>query len=269
MIDGPLALVVLPPWGWAVAAVWGALWGSFFNVCIHRIGLYESVVRPRSRCPSCGGAVAARDNLPIVSWLMLRGRCRACGARISVRYPLVELLSALLALAVYWRFVDGEAGDPLALAARFFVYFAFCGTLLVLTGIDLDHQLIPDRVTYPAIPLFFLCALLLGDVAPLDLVLGAVGGYGLVALFAEAAYRVLGREGLGYGDAKLLMLVGALLGWKGALASFFGAPFIGLLVVLPVLIVRRSKILGVAVPYGPFLSAAAVAYLLLGRLVLR
>jgi leader peptidase (prepilin peptidase)/N-methyltransferase len=138
----------------------------------------------------------------------------------------------------------------------------------VLSAIDLDHQLIPDRVTYPAIPLFFGAALLIGDVAPLDLVLGAVIGYGLVALFAEAAYLVLKREGLGYGDAKLLMLVGVVTGWKGVVASFFGAPFIGLAIVIPILLVRRSKILGVAIPYGPFLAAAAFAYLIFGRMLL-
>jgi leader peptidase (prepilin peptidase)/N-methyltransferase len=264
-VDGPFALVVLPPFGWALAAVWGALWGSFFNVCIYRLGLYESVVRPRSRCPSCGGAISALDNLPVVSWLLLGGRCRRCRARISLRYPLVELLSTALALGVYARFVAGEAGDPVALAARFFVYFAWAGTLLVLSGIDLDHLLIPDRVTYPAIPLFFVCGILLHDVAPRDLVLGAVAGYALVALAAEAAYLLIGREGMGYGDAKLLALVGALTGWRGVVFAFFGAPFVGLTVVVPLKLWQRRKLTGVEVPYGPFLAAAALAYLFFGR----
>jgi leader peptidase (prepilin peptidase)/N-methyltransferase len=260
-----LGLLVLPPYGWALAALWGALWGSFFNVAIHRVGLYESVVRPRSRCPSCGMWIGARDNVPVLSWLLLRGRCRACGARISARYPLVELLSIGLALAVYARFVAGEPAPPVALAARFFVYFAFVGTLLVLCGIDLDHQLIPDRITFPAIPLFFVAALMLRDVAPRDLLIGAVGGYALVALFAEGAYLLLGREGMGYGDAKLLALVGALLGWRAVMVSFFGAPFIGLVVVLPILAARRGRIFGVAIPYGPFLAGAALVYLFFGR----
>src|SRR5258706_4747372 len=115
------------PLGWAVAAVWGAVWGSFFNVCIHRIGLYESVMRPRSRCPSCGRTVAAFDNLPIVSWLVLRGRCRWCSARISVRYPLVEAIGLALAVATWARFV--AAGDR-ALGGRVgrgFLCFFFCG----------------------------------------------------------------------------------------------------------------------------------------------
>jgi len=266
--DGTLALMVLPPYGWLLAGVWGAMWGSFFNVCVHRIGLYESVVRPRSRCSSCGKTIGALDNIPIVSWLVLRGRCRWCGARISARYPLVELASLGLALAVYARFVDGGEGDATARLARFFVYFAFAGVLLVLSLIDFDHQLLPDRVTYPAIPAFFVCALLLRDVAPLDLVLGAVIGYGLVALTAEAAYRLLGREGMGYGDAKLLMMVGALLGWRAAVVTFFAAPFFGLLIIPAVLAFRRRRVLGVEVPYGPFLAAAALLYLFFGEQLL-
>src|SRR5262245_23683516 len=126
-----LELMVMPPFGWIVAGVWGALWGSFFNVAIYRVGLYESVTRPRSRCGSCGATIFWYDNIPILSWLVLGGRCRRCRAKFSARYPLVELLSTLLALAVYWRFLDG---DPLAVAGRFFVYFAFVGTLLVLSG---------------------------------------------------------------------------------------------------------------------------------------
>jgi leader peptidase (prepilin peptidase)/N-methyltransferase len=260
-----LALVALPPVGWAVAALWGALWGSFFNVCIYRIGLYESVVRPASRCPSCGRAIAARDNVPVLGWLLLGGRCRGCGASISVRYPLVELLSTGLAVAVYARFVAGESADVVALVARFFIYFAFLGVLLVLSGIDLDHLLIPDRVTYPAIPIFFVCGVVLRDVPARDLVIGAFAGYGLVALFAEGVYLLLGREGMGYGDAKLLSLVGALLGWRSVLFTFFGAPFFGLLLLVPLRMLQRKKITGVEVPYGPFLAAAAAAYLFFGR----
>lgn len=266
---GPLALLVLPPIGWIAAAIWGALWGSFFNVCIHRVGLYESVVRPRSRCPSCGRPIAALENIPIVSWLVLRGRCRGCRAPISIRYPLVELLSLAVALAVYWRFVDDGVGEPIARLGRFFVYFAFAGTLIVLSGIDFDHQLIPDRITYPAIPIAFACALVLRDVPPRDLAIGAVAGYALVAATAELSYRLLGREGMGYGDAKLLALVGALLGWRAVVLTFFGAPFFGLLIVPAVHVIKRRKVLGVAIPYGPFLAAAAFAYLLFGDRILQ
>ena len=263
-----LELLIVPPYGWIFAGVWGALWGSFFNVAIFRIGLYESVVRPASRCPSCGREIAWFDNVPMLSWLILRRRCRRCRAPISIRYPLVELISTLLALSVYYRFVSGVDGDPLALLARFFVYFAFLGTLLVLSGIDLDHMLIPDRITYPAVPIFLLCGIFLRDVPPTDLIAGAVIGYGMVALLAEAVYFLLGKEGMGYGDAKLLMLVGALLGWRGMLWTFFGSAPIGLLVVLPIKLAQRKKVMGVEVPYGPFLAAAAALYLFFGQYLL-
>jgi leader peptidase (prepilin peptidase)/N-methyltransferase len=264
-VDGPLALLVLPPWGWALAGLIGALWGSFFNVAIHRLGLYESVVRPRSRCPRCSTPIAWYDNLPIFGWMLLGGKCRHCRLPISWRYPLVEFLSLLLALAVYARFVVGAAAPPPSLAAHFLVYFAFVGTLVVLAGVDLDHKIIPDAVTYPAIPAFFIAGVLLRDVAPLDLVLGMAIGYGGVAVTAELAYFALKREGMGYGDAKLLMLVGALLGWRAVAFTFLLSPFFGLLIVVPVLVARRSKIRGVEVPYGPFLVAAALVYVFFGR----
>ncbi len=267
MIDaeGPLALLVLPPWGWLTAGLLGALWGSFFNVAIHRLGLYESVVRPRSRCPRCSTPIAWYDNLPIVGWMLLGGKCRHCRLPISFRYPLVEALSTLLAIAVYTRFVVRIDAPPVGLFAHFLVYFAFVGTLVVIAGVDLDHKIIPDVVTYPAIPTFFVAGLLLRDVAPLDLLIGMAVGYGGVALTAELAYWLLRREGMGYGDAKLLMLVGALLGWRGAAFTFFVAPFFGLLLVVPLLAARRKQIAGVEVPYGPFLVAAALVYVFFGR----
>jgi leader peptidase (prepilin peptidase) / N-methyltransferase len=277
-VDGPLALLVLPPWGWALAGVIGALWGSFFNVAIHRLGLYESVVRPRSRCPRCSTPIAWYDNLPIFGWMLLGGKCRHCRLPISWRYPLVELLSTLLALAVYARFVAGAVGvggavtgaetvvaPASGLAAHFLVYFALVGTLVVVAGVDLDHKIIPDSVTYPAIPAFFIAALLLRDVAPFDLILGMAIGYGIVAVTAELAYFVLKREGMGYGDAKLLMLVGALLGWRAVTFTFLVAPFFGLLLVVPALVARGKKVRGVEIPYGPFLVAAAMVYVFFGR----
>jgi leader peptidase (prepilin peptidase) / N-methyltransferase len=253
------------PFGWMCAGLWGAMWGSFFNVCIYRIGLYESVVRPRSRCPSCGRFISGIDNVPMLSWLVLGGRCRHCKTPISIRYPLVELLATLLALAIFWRFVATAEGDPIWLISRFFVYFAFAGTLVVLAGIDFDHMLLPDRITMPAIPIFLVAGILLRDLPPVELLCGIPIGYGLVAVTAELAYLILKREGMGYGDAKLLAVVGALLGWRGAVVTFFGAPFAGLLVLLPILLLRRRKLFGTEVPYGPFLIVAALAYLLFGH----
>lgn len=264
-VDSPLALLVLPPWGWLVAGVLGALWGSFFNVAIHRLGLYESVVRPRSRCPRCSTPISARDNIPILGWMLLGGKCRSCGQPISAVYPLVEALSAGLGLVLYWRFVATGQGDAVLLAARFLVYFAFAGTMVVISGVDLEHKIIPDVITYPAIPAFFICGILLRDVAPFDLLLGMAAGYGVIALIAEGAWLLLGREGMGYGDAKLLAVVGALLGWRAVVFTLFGGAFLGAFIAIPILVAQRRRVVGFEVPFGPFLAAAALVYLVFGR----
>ncbi|MES1172493.1 MAG: prepilin peptidase, partial [Bacteroidota bacterium] len=134
----------------AVAAVWGAVWGSFFNVVIGRLPRGESVVRPPSRCLSCGQPVRPWDNIPVLSYLLLRGRCRACAARISARYPLVEALTAILAAAIFWVFAGADTGEVVAVRlGRFAVYFGFAGALVVLSFIDLDTQRLPDVITIP------------------------------------------------------------------------------------------------------------------------
>ena len=260
-----ITALVQSPAGWVFAAIWGALWGSFANVAIYRVGLYESVVRPGSRCGRCGAPIAFYDNIPILSWLVLRGHCRRCGAKISARYPLVEALGAAIAVAVWWRFVVAPEGDAVWLLARFFYYHAFLLVLVILAGIDLDHLLLPDRITYPAIPAFFVFGLLVGDVPAAERLVGAVAGYAMVAITAELAWLILQKEGMGYGDAKLLAMIGVALGWCGAVASFFLAPFVGLVIVPPILLFRRRSVFGVQIPYGPFLVVGAAAYALLGE----
>ncbi len=258
-----LEALLKTPLGYFFAGLWGTIWGSFFNVCIHRVGLYESVVRPRSRCPRCGIAIRAVDNIPILSWLWLRGRCRGCGMRISIRYPLVEAGTALLALAIWWRFV--VSADDLSVALlRFFIYFAFVGTLIVLSGLDLEHTLIPDRITYPAIPIFFILGVVLREHSPAELALGAVIGYAMTAVTIELGYAIRGSEVMGYGDAKLLAIIGALLGWHAVIVAFFVAPFVGLLVTLPIMFIGK-KSFRLEIPYGPFLVAGGLAYLFVLR----
>lgn len=259
-----LLLLCSSPVGVAFAALWGALWGSFWNVCIYRVGLYESVVHPRSRCPRCGRGVAAWENVPIVSWIFLRGRCAGCALPISMRYPLVELIGLGIGVALWERLVVRGVGDPVHLVAGFFLAFALSGVLVVLSGIDFDHFIIPDRITYPAIPIFLVLALLVGDVPAKELVLGPVVGYALVAVTAEVGYLLMRREVMGYGDAKLLAVIGAALGWRAPVFAFFAAPFAGLLVNIPILLLRRKKVFGmVEVPYGPFLALAGFTYVFL------
>jgi leader peptidase (prepilin peptidase)/N-methyltransferase len=275
--------LVATPAAYLFAFILGALLGSFANVCILRIPRGQSIVRPPSHCGSCGAPVRWFDNLPIVSYLVLRGRCRSCGVKFSPRYLFVELATGLLVVALYHRCagVLPDAGDlPLRLA-RFGVYTLFTLALVVITFIDLDHKKIPDRITYPGIPLFFLLGQLLGDVSLLDRAIGVVAGYGVVRLLSDGYYWITKREGLGYGDGKLLALVGALLGWRAVLFSLFGGSLLGTFTVLPALLLARRRaasevdehgqeisIRHVELPFGPFLAAAAIVYLFLGDLLM-
>jgi len=190
------------PFGWAIVAALGAVFGSFANVVIYRLPRDRSLVRPRSRCPHCAAPIAPYDNLPIVSYLLLRGRCRHCRAPITLRYPVVELLGAGLTLAA----VRTAATPALALGHAVFLL-----ALLVVLFIDFDFQVIPDVITLPGTVL----GLLLSLWSPLplrDALIGvAVGGGGLL-LLAEGYRRVAHREGLGMGDVKLMAMVGAFVG---------------------------------------------------------
>jgi leader peptidase (prepilin peptidase)/N-methyltransferase len=250
------------------AALLGLLWGSFANVAIARVPAGESVVRPASRCGSCGTPIRWYDNVPIVSWLALRGRCRACGARFSARYLVVELATgALFALAWWTCFVDA-AGDPLGVRAQRFVsYAAFALCMVVLTFIDLELKKIPDRITYPAIPLFLGLGLMLRDRPWYDCAIGAVAGYGVVRAISDGYYWITKREGLGYGDGKLLAIVGGLLGWRAALFALFGGAVLGSVIGVAILAARRrgrdeeGSIRHVELPFGPFLAAAALIYM--------
>jgi leader peptidase (prepilin peptidase)/N-methyltransferase len=273
-----IAAVAGTPTAYVFAGILGALLGSFANVCIVRIPRGQSIVRPPSHCGACGTPVRWYDNLPIVSYAVLRGRCRACGVGFSPRYLLVEIATALLVLALYHlciAIVAPQDAVPLKLA-RFAVYTLFVLALVVITFIDLDHKKIPDRITYPGIPLFFLFGQLLGDVALLDRAIGMVAGYAVVRLLSDGYYWLTKREGLGYGDGKLLALIGALLGWRAVLFSLFGGSLLGTLVALPVLAIARHRAPGpeevsfrhVELPFGPFLAAAAVAYLFLGEVLM-
>jgi leader peptidase (prepilin peptidase) / N-methyltransferase len=265
------------------AAGFGAIWGSFLNVCIARIPRGMSVVRPASHCFACGGRVSARDNIPILSYFLLRGRCRHCGAKFSSRYALVEAVTATLSALVFWIFVVDAPGEPLAIrAARFATYFAFAAVLVVLSFIDLDSKRLPDIITLPAIGVFFLAGFAVHEVPWSERALGAAAGYLLVRIVGDGYYYATGREGLGLGDGKLLAIMGALFGWKAIPAIVLLASLTGILVSVPVLLVVRrhraaltrlaappalsASIRKAEVPFGPFLAASALAYLFLGKL---
>ena len=290
MVDESVAFLSSPA-AVALAGLWGAIWGSFFNVCIARVPRGQSVVRPGSHCMACGAPVRAADNIPILSYFLLRGRCRSCGVRFSARYALVELLTALLAAAIFWRFVAADADVAVAVRlARFSLYFVFAGVLIVLSFIDLDTKLLPDAITLPAIPILFMAAFGAHDVPWLERAIGVAAGYLFVRLIADGYYYLLKREGMGLGDGKLLAVVGAVLGWKALPVVVFAGSLIGTVVSIPLLLIaaRRSAAasappdgessslpsppwppLGrVQVPFGPFLALGALVHLFAGRAIL-
>jgi leader peptidase (prepilin peptidase)/N-methyltransferase len=262
------------PFAVAAAGVFGAIWGSFFNVCIARIPAGQSVVHPGSRCGACGAPVRPLDNVPVLSFVWLRGRCRACGARFSARYPLVELLGALLAAALWWQAVALDPRADVAVrVARFAYDFAFTGVLVVLAFIDLETLLLPDKITLPAIAVFFAAGFGVHEVPWLARLIGAAAGYLFVRLIADFYYYVLKREALGLGDAKLLALIGVALGWKALPLVVFAGSVLGSLISIPVLLVTRRRRGGqslrdLQLPFGPFLALGALVHLFAGRVLL-
>ena len=270
--------------GWPLVALvfaLGACVGSFLNVCIHRWPEDQSVVRPRSRCPRCRSVIAWHDNLPVISWLWLRARCRACGGAISLQYPLVEVLTGGLAVLALLHF----GPEPMA-----FVAFAFTAALLLVTVIDLEHFFIPDEVSLPGIVAGLAASLLPGGIGLANAVLGVLLGGGLLWLVAWSYERATGTEGMGLGDVKLLAMIGGFLGWQAVpavlvLASLTGTVAGALVVFSPRGrrttrgIVRRFGLRALlphlrrtarrtAIPFGPFLALGAALLLYFPALAL-
>ncbi|MBI5015970.1 MAG: prepilin peptidase [Deltaproteobacteria bacterium] len=236
--------------GVAVACAFGAVVGSFLNVVIHRLPREESLAFPASHCPHCHARIRARDNVPVVGYLLLRGRCRDCGARIGCRYPLVEALTAALAAGL-WVFFGGTVQAA--------VYFTLAAGLVAVTFIDLDHMIIPDSLSLGGVAV----GLLASFVTPLgwkaSLLGAAVGGGSLLAVYL-AYYAVTRREGLGLGDVKLLAAIGAFLGWQAVLFTLFTASVTGAVVGGASVGFRLRQ----AVPFGAFLAFGAMLYVFWG-----
>ncbi len=232
----------------------GLVAGSFLNVCIARIPEGQSVVLPPSHCPRCKAPIHWYDNIPLLSYLALGGRCRSCREKISIRYPLVEAITAVLAWVLY---IQGF--EPRVLL----FYAAITGALIVVTFIDIDHRIIPDMITIPSILVAPAVAFVLRNIGVLDSLLGIIVGGGILWLIAEGYWLLRKQEGMGLGDVKLLAMVGGFFGWKGALFTLLVGSVAGSLVGLAVMLVRRGR-LDMEIPFGPFLAAGAVLYMLYG-----
>jgi len=237
------------------SVLFGLCLGSFANVCIYRIPLNKSIVYPPSSCPHCGVKIRFFDNIPVISYLLLMGRCRKCRASISIRYPLVEILMAVLSLLFFIRF---------GFQLQTILFMVFAGTLVILSFIDFDHKILPDVLTLPGIAVGWLVSFLPGGISWADSLIGLIAGGGSLYLVAWAYERITGREGLGGGDIKLLAMIGAWMGWESLplivlMSSLSGA------VIGSVFILWGGKGARTQIPFGPFLSLGAISYLFFGR----
>jgi len=266
----------------AVAALFGLAIGSFLNVVIYRLPLMLerqwraqcaeitghpakaegepiSLARPRSRCPSCSAQIRAIHNIPVLSYLALRGRCASCGVKISLRYPLVELATAIVSGTVAWHFGFGYQA---ALALVFSWY------LIAMTGIDLDRQLLPDLLTLPFLWIGLIASLWpgVGTASPRDALIGAVAGYLVLWIVFHAFRLVTGKEGMGYGDFKLFAAIGAWLGWQMLPLVLLLSALVGAAVGITLIVTRRHG-RDVPIPFGPYLAGAGWIAMLWGPLI--
>ena len=238
------------------AFAFGAVIGSFLNVCIHRLPRDESIVVPSSHCPRCNTPLRAYDNIPLVSYLILRGKCRTCRQPISLRYPVVEFVSAAFSVIMVLFY---------GLSLAYIVYYLFVAALIAVTFIDLSHQIIPDEISLPGIVVGAGVSWLTGQITVVQSLLGILVGGGSLYVVAWGYHMVTKREGMGGGDIKLLAMIGAFIGWKGVLFTILCSSLVGAVVGI-VLMVLSSRADGkYAVPFGPFLSLGAVMYLFFGE----
>jgi leader peptidase (prepilin peptidase)/N-methyltransferase len=234
---------------YALVTLLGLLIGSFLNVVVHRVPRRESILHPASHCPQCGHVLRAWENIPVVSWLILRGRCHDCRASIAWRYPALELLTALFSLVVAWQWSFRWSLLPALI---------FTWALLALTLIDLETQLLPDRITKPGMLLGLLlnASALLGPgvalTTPLNALLGIVLGYGSLWLLATGYLKMTGKYGMGGGDLKLLGMIGAWLGWQAVFLTLFIAAISGGIVAMILLLSGKGR--DYAIPFGPYLA---------------
>jgi leader peptidase (prepilin peptidase)/N-methyltransferase len=273
------ALDVPLPFACAFFGFVGAAIGSFLNVVIHRIPREQSIVFPNSACPNCRAAIKPYDNIPVLSYAILRGRCRNCGTAISIRYPAVEALTALLFAAVAWH-------DGLSFALAFDL--AFVAAILALIFIDAEHMILPNAITYPGILFALLTRILVPHLAgpshfddlpqlmtffpalPVWLVsligaaIGALVGGGSLWLMGFAWEKLRGVEAMGFGDVKMMLMVGAFLGWRLTILTILLGAFTGSIVGLMVMVRRGSRNLQMMLPFGIFLGIGSIVSLLLG-----
>ena len=242
-----------------IIVLFGLIWGSFLNVVIYRVPLGLSLVRPPSSCPQCKKRIKVYDNIPVISFPLLRGKCRFCGARIPWTYPFVEILTPVGFLLLYARF---------GLNSYFFASCLFASALMALGFIDYYHQLLPDEITLPGLVLALAYSFFRPDLNLRRALIGAVVGSGFLLLVYGAYFLLRKKEGLGLGDVTMMLMIGAYLGFEKAILTLILASFAGALVGIFLLFFRK-KDLQYALPFGTFLAPAAFFSLLWGERIIK
>ncbi len=237
------------------AGALGLILGSFLNVCIVRLPEEESVLTPRSKCPRCGRMVVWYDNIPVLSWLVLRAQCRGCGTRISVQYPAVELAVSAMFVAAVWRY-------GLSVTALSAAIFGFI--LLGIAVTDARHFLIPDEYTWGGLGLGLVLSLAGGLSGFTMALVGAGTGFGLLYLVAWAGEKAFKQEAMGGGDIKMMAMVGSFVGWTGVLLTLFGGALLGVLIFIPLTLGKEKRL----VPFGVFLAGAAAITFVYGPAII-
>lgn len=238
----------------AILFIMGSVLGSFFNVLIYRVPRGLSIVRPASSCPACGTRIHPRDNVPVLGYVVLGGRCRSCGERISPRYLVVELLAGIVPALLYARY---------GLGLEFSVYVALSYVLLIVSFVDLDHKIIPDKITLPGLAIGLVAAPLLGLTTFASSLIGAAVGGGalyLVAILGALAFR---KESMGGGDIKLAAMLGAFLGWQAVVILLFLAFLVGAVAGI-VTVSSKDGRWDSAIPFGPFIALGSLVTILWG-----
>ncbi len=234
--------------------IFGAVVGSFLNVCIYRLPEGKSIVSPPSSCPVCKQFIPFYFNIPVIGFMLLRGKCAGCKSPISFRYPFVEVLTGLAAVALFYRFGPD---------VRILIPFLFLAALIVITFIDLDRKIILDVITLPGVVVGFIASFFMPTPGVVSSIIGIVAGGGILMGIAMGYHYITGKEGMGGGDIKFLAMIGAFIGWKGVLFTLFTSSIFGALAGVLVMVVfsRNTKY---ALPFGPFLAIGAVLYLFYG-----
>ena len=233
----------------------GLALGSFINVCIYRIPLKKSIISPPSMCTNCGEKIKFYDNIPLISYLILLGKCRHCRHPISWQYPAVEILTGLLSLALFIRY---------GLSYQYFLYLLFIATLVTITFIDLQHKIIPDVLSLPGIIVGWAASFVLAHISWLDSLIGIIAGGGSLFLVAFTYERITDKEGMGGGDIKLLAMIGAWMGWRSLPLIVLISSVTGAVIGLTFLLLA-GKGLRFKIPFGPFLSLGTLTSFFFGN----